>query len=171
MRCRPLRSLLAATGDGVLDGLAGWFECEIAEDVWMTNSPLAADRIDRPQVFLPFDRPVEARGGEEVEVALSIRHEEGLIAWSTRDPRTQRKQKQSTWSSTILAPADLASQSARQAELSGEGLARRIVLGYVDGARTGKQIEQAVLHDYPQLLPSEAEIRRFVQRELAGSTG
>ena len=34
--------------DGVMHGLAGWFECELAEGVWMTNSPLAERRINRP---------------------------------------------------------------------------------------------------------------------------
>ena len=37
-----------------LDGLAGWFECELAEGVWMTNSPLADNPIRRPQAFLPI---------------------------------------------------------------------------------------------------------------------
>ncbi len=165
------KTALAAQADTVLDGLAGWFDCELAGDVWMTNSPLAEGRIDRPQAFLAFDRPVEVRGGETIEVALTIRHEEGLIAWSVVDPRSRRKQKQSTWSSKILAGADLAGRSAKPAQLSPEGLARTIVLGYADGVRTGREIEQAVLRDHPQLLPSESEIRRFVQAELARSTG
>ena len=37
---------LRVSRDGMLDGLGGWFECELAENVWMTNSPFAADRID-----------------------------------------------------------------------------------------------------------------------------
>ena len=30
--------------DGVMHGLGGWFECELAEGVWMTNSPLSERR-------------------------------------------------------------------------------------------------------------------------------
>jgi protein arginine N-methyltransferase 1 len=49
--------------DGVMHGLAGWFECELAENVWMTNSPLSAQAIMRPQAFLPIDGPLGCEGG------------------------------------------------------------------------------------------------------------
>ena len=42
--------------DGVLHGLTGWFDCELATGVWMTNSPLVKQAIDRPQAFLPIDQ-------------------------------------------------------------------------------------------------------------------
>ena len=94
--------------DGLLDGLAGWFECQLASDVWMTNSPLADDQINRDQVFLAFDKPVPVQAGDSVNVSVSIRHKEGIIAWTVKDPRSGHRQKQSNWSSLIVRPPELA---------------------------------------------------------------
>ena len=44
--------------DGAMHGLIGWFECELADGVWMTNSPLADRRIERSQAFLPIAEAV-----------------------------------------------------------------------------------------------------------------
>ena len=54
---------LRITAEGVMHGLAGWFECELAEGVWMTNSPLADRRINRSQAFLPIDEAVPVKAG------------------------------------------------------------------------------------------------------------
>ena len=40
------------------------------------------------------------------------------------------------------------------------------MLGYCDGRRTAREIEQAVLRDHPGLFPSPEEIRRFVAQVL-----
>lgn len=37
--------------DDIMHGLAGWFECELAENVWMTNSSLAAQAINALRPF------------------------------------------------------------------------------------------------------------------------
>ena len=52
--------------DGVMHGLAGWFECELAEGVWMTNSPLSDRAIQRSQAFLPIDEAVPVKAGDSV---------------------------------------------------------------------------------------------------------
>ena len=52
--------------DGTVDGLAGWFECALAEGVWMTNSPLAEKPIRRPQAFLPIGEAMPVREGDLV---------------------------------------------------------------------------------------------------------
>ena len=39
---------------GTLDGLLGWFDALLCDDVRMSNSPLAAERLQRPQAFLPL---------------------------------------------------------------------------------------------------------------------
>ena len=40
------------------------------------------------------------------------------------------------------------------------------MLGYCDGKRSAREIEEAVLRDHPQLFPDRAEISRFVARVL-----
>jgi hypothetical protein len=46
-----------------------------------------------------------------------------------------------------------------------------IVLSYCDGRRTAREIEQQVLADHPDLLPSPDETVRFVVHVLARDAG
>lgn len=59
--------------DGVMHGLAGWFECELADGVWMTNSPLAERAIRCPPAFLPIDAAVPVRAGDAVKATVMAR--------------------------------------------------------------------------------------------------
>ena len=71
----------------------------------------------------------------------------------------------------LLTPEDLVrSQPNRVPRLTREGQARFIVLGYCDGRRTAKEIEQAVLDDHPDLFPSPEEVSRFVGQVLGRNT-
>ena len=161
---------LHADKDGVLDGFAGWFECELADDVWMTNSPLAPDRIDRPQVFLAFDQPIPVRAGDRIEASISLRPEDGLIGWTVRAPHDGRRQKHSNWSDRALAMTDLVAQADRVPRLSSGGRARQIFYTYLDGGRTLAEIEHAMLADHPGLFPTTQELSRFIRSECARST-
>ena len=157
--------------DGVMHGLAGWFECELAEGVWMTNSPLADQAIHRPQAFLPIAEAVPVRAGDPVKVRVMARPADHLIAWVVDFPTTGRRFSHSTWQGLLLAPEDLMrSRPDRVPKLSREGQARITVLGYCDGRRTAREIEQAVLRDHPDLFPSPAEISRFVAQALGRDT-
>ena len=164
------KARLRAERDCMLDGLGGWFECELAEGVRMTNSPLAQDRIDRPQVFLPFDRPADVKAGDEIEVSLSVRHEESIIAWKVAIPRTGFRTKQSTWNSRILGSMESRERADRVAHLNPAGQARKLLLDRVDGMRTHREIEAELLRDRPDLFPSPGEISNFILHELGKST-
>ena len=165
----PFRTELYANKDGVLDGFAGWFECELADDLWMTNSPLASGRIDRHQVFLAFDQPIPVCAGDRVEASVSIRPEDGLIGWTVRAPHDGRRQKYSNWGDRALAPGDLVAQTDRVPRLSTVGSARRILYSYLDGQRTLAEIEQAMLADHPRLFPTTQELARFIRSECSRS--
>ena len=72
---------------GTLHGVAGWFDCELAEGVWMTNGPLAELGILRSQAFLPLGEPVGVRAGERLAVTVMARPRDEIIAWRwTRRP-------------------------------------------------------------------------------------
>jgi protein arginine N-methyltransferase 1 len=157
--------------DGVMHGLAGWFECELAERVWMTNSPLADRAIDRPQVFLPLDEPVEVKEKSAVRATVMARPAEHLVAWVVEVPGSGQRFSHSTWEGMMLTPEDLVRANPDGVpRLSREGEARMTVLGYCDGRRTVREIEQAVLRDHPDLLPSTGEISRFVAQALGRDT-
>lgn len=161
---------LVTARDGTLDGLGGWFECEIVPGVTMSNSPLIERPIDRYQVFLAFDAPMAVTAGDTIRAAVSIRHDVTTIAWTARNLRTGQSFRQSTWRSQILSEADLARKTGQPCELSAIGHARAIVLGYADGRRTARAIEDLVVQEHPALLPSETELRAFIQGELARGT-
>jgi protein arginine N-methyltransferase 1 len=153
--------------DGTVDGLAGWFECELAEGVWMTNSPLAEKPIRRPQAFLPIGEAMPVRRGDSIKAAIMARPADHLIAWQVEFPAAGRRFSQSTWQGQLLSPEDLLRANPERVPQPGrEGQARAAVLAYCDGRRSAREIEQAVLRDHPGLYPTAAEISRFVFQVL-----
>lgn len=153
--------------DGVIHGLGGWFECELAEGVWMTNSPLAEQPIQRNQVFLPIDDAVPVKAGYRVQATIMARPGDHLIAWVVEFPATGRRFSHSTWQGQFLTQEQLLQANpVRVPRLSRTGQATATVLAYCDGRRTVAQIEAAVLRDHPDLFPSPAEISRFVTKVL-----
>jgi protein arginine N-methyltransferase 1 len=157
--------------EAAVHGLVGWFACELAEGVHMTNSPLSREAIDRPQAFLPIDEAVPVRDGDIVTATIMARPAERQIAWVVEFPASGRRFSHSTWQGMLLAPEDLIrAQPERVPRLSREGKARLIVLRYCDGQRSARDIEHAVLRDHPGLFPSPEEISRFVMQVLGKDT-
>ena len=168
---RRWSATLRVERDGTMHGLAGWFDCELADGIAMTNSPQSDQAIDRSQAFLPIDEPVPVRAGDEVHATVMARPAENLIAWVVEFPASGRRFSHSTWQGMLLAPEDMMrTRPDRVPQLSRDGRARYIVLGYCDGRRTAREIEQAVLQDHPDLLPSRNEVSRFVAQVLGRDT-
>jgi SAM-dependent methyltransferase len=157
--------------DGEVHGLGGWFECELATGVRMTNSPLASDRIDRPQVFLPIDAPVRVAAGDWLNATITARPADHLLGWSLAFAATGQRFSHSTWQGMMLASDELIRANPdRVPRPSAEAAARAVVLGYCDGTRSVRDIEHAILRDHPTLFPSGPEISRFVVQVLARDT-
>ena len=68
---------LKAARRGTLHGIGGWFTAWLAPGVSMTNSPIAADRIQRRQLFLPSPAPVDVEEGQAINVKVQARPGEG----------------------------------------------------------------------------------------------
>lgn len=157
--------------NALMHGLAGWFECELAADVWMTNSPLVEKPIQRPQAFLPIEEAVPVKRGDIVKATIMARPAEHLIAWTVEFPATGQRFVHSTWQGMLLAPEDLIRTNPdRVPQLGRKGRARMAVLSYCDGKRTAGEIEQAVLRDHPDLFPTPREISSFVAQVLGRDT-
>lgn len=157
--------------DGVVHGLGGWFDCELAEGVWMTNSPLAEEHIQRSQAFLPIDEAVPVTAGDTVNITIMARPAEHLIAWGLEFPATGQRFSHSTWEGEFLTQAKLTrANPSHIPSLGSRGRAISIVLGYCDGQKTMLEIEQEVLRNHPNLFPSNAEISRFVSSVLSRET-
>ena len=144
---------------------------ELAEGVWMTNSPLAEKPIQRSQAFLPIGEAVPVREGELVRMAVMARPAEHVIAWSVEFPAAGRRFGHSTWQGMLLSPEELLRANPEHVpRASREGRARMTVLGYCDGRRSAREIEQAVLRDHPDLFPTADETARFVAQVLGRDT-
>lgn len=158
-----------AEADGEIDSLGGWFSCRLASGVTMTNAPQAPDRIARSQVLLGFERPLAVLAGDSIDVTVKIRHDDAIISWTARNPRTGQCVRQSTFASLPMNAAAGLSPSPGPQILGKAGQARVALLGLVDGARSGSEIEAEMLSTHCDLFPSKAELVRFVRAELARS--
>jgi ubiquinone/menaquinone biosynthesis C-methylase UbiE len=162
---------LVAERDGWVHGLGGWFDCELSPGVRMTNSPLASDRINRPEVFLPIDSPFPVHVGDALQARISARPGDQLLAWTVTNPAIAVCCAQSTWQGMLLESADIArSNPDRVPRPSAEAQARAVILGYCDGKRSVRDIEEAVLRDHPSLFPSRREISGFVAEVIGSDT-
>ena len=164
------KATLPVDRTGTVHGVVGWFECELAPGIWMTNSPLARQPINRPQAFLPIREPVEASGGDQIALSLTAKPRDEVIAW-TVGTASGRCFRHSTWEGMALSREQLVrADQGRIPRLNKEGRARGIVLAYCDGRRTARDIEQQVLADHPDLFPSPEETVRFVAQVLSRDT-
>jgi len=160
-------AVLTATRAGRFDGLAGWFDCRLSEGVRMTNNPLAPESIRRSQAFLPAEQSFAVEAGDEIRVAVRFRADDTMISWMIQPPGGAKRQQMSTFNSTVLTPADLVKDSGRPLTLSHEGKARAFVLAQVDGQRSGDEIADRVLAEWPDMFPGEQAVREFVKSVLA----
>jgi protein arginine N-methyltransferase 1 len=88
--------------DATLDGLAGWFDCALHDDIRMTNAPTAENKLDRPQAFLPLQEPVLVRAGQRLKATIMARPHDHVIAWTITLPDTGQTFEQSTFNSLAL---------------------------------------------------------------------
>jgi protein arginine N-methyltransferase 1 len=157
--------------EGAMDGLAGWFECELATNVWMTNSPLAEKPIQRPQAFLPIGEAIHVKAGDVIKITVMARPADNLLAWVVESSDTGQRFAHSTWQGLLLSAENVNRANPNHIpKLSREGRARTTVLAYCDGKRTAQEVTLAVLRDHPDLFPSSAELSDFVFRVLGQDT-
>jgi len=162
---------LIARRDGVLHGVAGWFECELAQDVWMTNSPLSETSISRSQAFFPISSALPVKAGEQIDVTIMARPADQMIAWNVVHPASGRRFNHSTWQGDLMEQDRLArSHPEHVPQVSRNAHARSVVLGYCDGQRSVAQVQAAVLRDHPKLFPSKEETARFITAVLSRDT-
>lgn len=69
--------------NGVVHGLRGWFESQLAEDVSFTNSPEYPETI-YGFPFFPLEEEVEVEEGDVVSVDISVKFEKDEYYWYWR---------------------------------------------------------------------------------------
>ena len=157
--------------DGMLDGVAGWFDCRLCDGLNMTNSPLAGEALDRPQAFLPLATPVSVSAGERVRATVMTRHLDNVIGWVVELPNSGQRFELTTFNGLLLDRAALSrARPDRVATLNPRGRARQIVLSYCDGKRTVSEVQQLVERDHPALFPSRQAATSFITQVRAWDT-
>jgi protein arginine N-methyltransferase 1 len=159
--------VLQAARAGVAHGLGGWFNAQLAPGIRMTNSPLCAERINRPQVYLPIDSPVPVNQGDSVNVRISIAPLDNLATWTVEIPSAERLYRQSTFKGMLLPEEDLLrARPDFVPRLNRHGLARQAVLALCDGSRSRAQLEQELATRHPDLFPSLTDASNSVSQVL-----
>jgi len=157
--------------DAMLDGVGGWFHCTLVDGVTMTNAPDAPERLNRPNIVLPLERPVPIRRGERIRATVMLRPAEHLFAWRVELPDQGLQFDHSTWNAQLLDGEDLARASTnRPAALNARGALHQRVLEYCDGKRTVGEIVAHMTREHPALMPSAVAMEAAVLRILGSDT-
>lgn len=152
---------------GELHGLAGWCTAELVPGVAVSTSPLAADRLQRSNVFLPIDEPVAVEPGHVVEAELLVPGADGAHRWSVEvrdgDGALVAASAHSTLEGMPLSREDLArTRPDRRPRLNRIGEARATLLSLCDGSRTMAELEDELRRRHPDLAPDPASAAAFV---------
>ncbi len=157
--------------DGTLDGVVGWFDCRLFDDIHMTNSPAGLESLSRPQAFLPLDTPIPVTAGECIRVTVMARHLDNVIGWIVELPNSGKRFAHTTFNGLLLDRQTLTrAHPNRIAKPNERGRARLVVLSYCDGQRTVAEVQALVQRDHPQLFPSSQAAASFITQVLSWDT-
>jgi hypothetical protein len=172
-RCRSdaRDSLVRLRGDVVLGrggwmhGLGGWFDADLGGGITLSNSPLAAERLNRRNVFFPLDQPASVERGDRVSMHVRIRPAEIVVSWDVdiQSARGRRVEHHSTLDGMLISREELRVNAPDSTpRLTPRGLARRSILTLCDGHRSLAEIEREVFRRHPELFPSTGDAQAFV---------
>jgi SAM-dependent methyltransferase len=158
--------------DGTLDGVAGWFDCLLFDNIHMTNSPATEESLHRPQAYLPLESPVSVSAGERIKVTVMARHLDHVIGWIVELPGAGKRFAQNTFNGLLLDRESLTrAYPDRVARLNDHGRARQVVLSYCNGQRSVAEVQALVQREHPELFPSAQATSSFITHVLSWDTG
>ncbi len=159
---------------GILHGIGGWSTARLSAGVTLTNSPLAADRIKRRNVFLPLRAPLAVTPGDRVELALAILPDQHIVNWTVSRAGAVgavSRQAHSTLGGMLTSRDDLVRADPDFVPaLTPRGHGRLTVLQLCDGTRTLREIEDEVFARHRDLFTARGEAAAFVAEVVSGYT-
>ena len=156
-----IEASLSVERRGTLHGIGGWFVAHLSPGATLTNSPLAAPRVNRRQVFFPIDAPVRVSPGDSVRVKMFAIPAETMVSWTVEVHGSVFQH--STFNGMLLSREELRAMHPRFApRLTPRGVARRSVLELCDGSRTLNDIEQELFRRHGDLFETAGEAGAFV---------
>jgi len=150
-----------------MHGIGGWFVARLSPGVRLTNSPLAADRINRRNVFFPIGQPLSLVPEDRIELAMHIVADDLRVTWNVTVTDAaggaKGRFRHSTWRGMLLSREDLAkSRPDYVPRLTPRGRARRSVLELCEEGRTLAEIESEFYRRHRELFTSPAQAAHFV---------
>ena len=144
---------------GTVHGWQSWFSMRLAGEWYSTAR--SAGPTHWSETFLPLAEPLAVNPGDVLDIRLS-RPEYGEWSWITRHGDGQ--QRQSSFLSRPLAPADLAKNAASYKPVRNErGHAAARALELMNGEHTVAEIAAIMREEFPVLYPDEAAATRLLR--------
>ena len=158
---------MRVTRAATMHGIGGWFVAQLSPKVRLTNSPLAADRINRRNVYFPIGQPLAILPGDQVEVTMHLVPEDLRVTWSVAVSdaagASKGRFRHSTWRGMLLSREDLTkSRPDYVPRLTPWGRARRSVLELCEEGRTLAEVEREFYQRHRELFASPAQAAHFV---------
>jgi protein arginine N-methyltransferase 1 len=167
------KASFTAARPGVLHGLAGWSNCELADGLSFTNSP-CAPTCELSNAFLPVNTPVTLNKGDQVNVMITT-HDglewrwqvtvegEGATIKSPADPK--KRFDQSDFWGFPLSRAMLSRKA--KPKISRRGEAAILVLSTLQGEKTVAELETELCSRFTDLFPGRSAALAFVAEMIA----
>lgn len=160
-----------AARDGLIHGLAGWMETELAPGVSFANSPMKAG-VDWGQAFFPVDPPVPLRTGDHVRVHFQT-HDGQVWRWKVQVTDESGSSKASFDHSTMWGFPVTHEQLRRvradfRPRLSRKGEAESYLLSALNGDRTAdelaEELQKRFTDSFPTMLAASQFVRKVMER-------
>lgn len=149
---------------GILRGLGGWFDAELAPGVRLSNAPPNAAR-SWEQSFLPLSEPIQIQAHDIIDVSIWGSLEGEQWRWSVSARGVE--QRGSTLGGSLLSLAELRRTApARRPILSDRGNAVMQLLMWLDGSAQVSHLGPRLRELYPRLFPSDEAADNLVRDVL-----
>lgn len=148
---------------GIAHGLRGWFECEIGDEFYTTNSPDYKESTYGAPVF-PFENPLETDAGDLFEIKLDAVFEKGEYLWHwavkcfDKEKNLKNSFVQSTMTGAFIAPQAILKQSEYFVpKQTADAEIDSFILNQMDGENMQGDIADALLEKFPAKFPNFEE--------------
>jgi protein arginine N-methyltransferase 1 len=156
--------------DGMLHGLAGWFEAQLSPGVRLSTAP-GAEPTHWQQTFFPLAEPVPVAAGDLVIARLTA-IVLGQVLWQWRlEVLSAGGERKGRFRHSNFVPTrkDLVSRMPSfRPQLAEGGRIAHFVLDACDGTATMREIAQDLRREFPALCPTDGAAMHRVWTTLRG---
>jgi protein arginine N-methyltransferase 1 len=152
------------TRDGVVHGLGGWFDAELAPGVRLSNGP-RIETTSWSQAFFPLEQPLELAAGTKLRARIRTTGADQVWSWgvSVGDESSDSALSQSTFFGFPFSPERLGRQAPDWSpRLSRMGEIQRFVLESCDGSTPAEELESELTRRFPDTFADRDDAATFL---------